>query len=94
MEREGATIANRTEGVRHTFVITDEDMERIKSDLMAKITDVLPEILVEILPAIIFQILPNIITSIEEKANSHIESKKEAEQVMKNNRAKLNEISK
>ena len=93
MGSEEATMSNRAEGVGHTLVISDGDMERIKVEVTARITDVLPGILLEVVPDIISRILPNIIDTIEDKTKSHMKARKEAERIMKDNQAKFNECS-
>ena len=46
-------MSSRSEGVGHTLVISGQDMERIKAEVTAKITDVLPKILLEVVPDVI-----------------------------------------
>ena len=91
-------VTPRSEEVGHTPTISTADMERLKIELMAKVTEVIPEvlpgILVEVVPDIISRILPNIITAIETKAISHIKARHDAERVMYDNPRKFNECTK
>ena len=101
-----AARSSGTEGVGHTLILNNDDMERIKNAVVEKVTDVLPGcvadilpgciadvlpgILVEVFPKVVSQILPNIITTMEENTKSAMVAKKEAERVMKENATKIN----
>ena len=91
-------VTPRSEGVGHTTIINAADMERLKSEVMAKVTEVIPEvlpgILVEVVPDVISRILPNIINAIETKTILHIQAKHDAERGMHDNPTKFNECIK
>ena len=68
-------MSTKSEEVRHCK-ISEEDIKRIKDEVVAEMSKQLPKILLDIFLTLVNPILPTIITTVENRAVSQLDDKK------------------